>query len=54
MNCPSGKQAYPTKNRAMSHVPKITRKPWKPRGFRAYQCPHCRQWHLTKAKVIVA
>jgi len=50
MTCPSGKIPFPSPQAAMRQRPSAHRRS---RGnklgiTKVYQCPECRQWHLTR------
>lgn len=43
VTCPSGKISFPSPQAAMAKTPR------KNGRVKAYKCPHCAWWHLTKA-----
>lgn len=54
--CKTGKRPYPSRGEALGEAQFLRflkqgnafHPPW-----RAYHCPHCRQWHLTKRPLFV-
>ena len=49
----TGKTFYPDKKAAvtaLNHQKKNRGRHGRPDGLRAYPCPYCRGWHLTKAE----
>lgn len=50
MNCPTRKRPYPSERDAQTILGVIWARvrPGRRLASRAYQCPQCQQWHLTK------
>ena len=54
--CPTGKQPYPTSNAAWRVIRKMSRQSARythargSEGGHAYQCVHCKEWHITHAR----
>lgn len=47
--CPvTGKRKYATEGEALSTAAHQVATNDAPKGMRAYRCPHCDSWHLTK------